>query len=126
MGIHRNQDGNFSDEVWENWTKFSRKDIHRKGPPARLLVTLFGMLRTDHRPDSMKLTGEIQSSSLSPRSEFSEEPVAKRHCPDNLKKLSLEPTSQDPHAIESSVDASMPKNLPGADHGPKFRKFDVQ
>ena len=23
MGIHRNQDGNFSDEVWENWTKLS-------------------------------------------------------------------------------------------------------
>ena len=81
MGIHRNQDGNFSDEAWENWTKLSRKDIHRKGPPARLLVTLFGMPRADHRPDSMKLTGETQSLSSSPRLELSEEPVAKKTLP---------------------------------------------
>ena len=84
------------------------------------------MPQADHMPDAMNPSGETSSSSSSIRVESSEEPVAKRHCPDNPKKLSLEPATQAPHAIEPSVDASMPKSLQGADHGPKFRKLDVQ
>ena len=41
MGIHRNQEGHFCDEVWEDWTGLTRKALTRKCPPARLLVTLF-------------------------------------------------------------------------------------
>ena len=42
LGIHRHQTGHFCDETWENWTTLTRKQLLRKGPPARLMVTIFG------------------------------------------------------------------------------------
>ena len=34
MGVHRNQEGHFCDDAWEDWTGLTRKSLTRKCPPS--------------------------------------------------------------------------------------------
>ena len=118
MGIHRNQVGTFYDDVWENWTTLPHKEILRKGPPSRLLATMFGypksQLPVTSREESM--TQKVHEHQAPERSE---EPPSKRYCPSPQTQSSVV-------APMPAVDANPPKDLPDKHHGPKFLKLDAQ
>ena len=130
MGIHRHQIGHFHDDVWENWTSLTRKDLTRKCQPARLLVTLFGnpkpQISSPEQPDSLKSEQQHQSP------ESTDEPAAKRFCRTANQLLhpeSLEPRTAFPAEspkLETIQDPNMVDSSRRAHHGPKFQKLTAE
>ena len=127
MGILRHQIGHFHDDVWENWTSLTRKDLTRKCQPARLLVTLFGNLKPPI--SSSEQTDETKTEQRHPSPESVAEPCAKRFCRtanQPLPQESLEPstasTAESP-PIENSQDPNMVESSRRAYHGPKFLRL---
>ena len=130
MGILRHQIGHFHDDVWENWTSLTRKDLTRKCQPARLLVTLFG----NPKPpiSSPEQTDELKPEQRHPPPESVAEPCAKRFCRtanQQLPQESLEPstasTAESPNK-ETSQDPNMVESSRRAHHGPKFLRLTAE
>eukprot|EP00435_Cladocopium_sp_Y103_P030423 s994_g7.t1 len=90
MGIHRHQVGHFADEVWENWTTLTRKQLTRKSQPARLLVTLFGNPKNENGSPILSEPPK-QAAPDRQQPEPVEEPVAKRFRTSDPIQPSLEP-----------------------------------
>ena len=72
MGCHRNESGTFTDSQWEDWSVLSRKQVNRKCPPARLLISVFAK-----SPDEVK---RIDTELKRKETDFESEISNKRHC----------------------------------------------
>ena len=64
-GIHRNQEGNFWDRDWEDWSSLSRKDLIRKTQPSRLLMTVFAKRKNANPTDGTTIDAEPSKASSS-------------------------------------------------------------
>ena len=128
MGVHRNQEGHFCDDAWEDWTGLTRKSLTRKCPAARLLVTLFGLPKnmvSKSTPENVTVeaTGH-------PIPEQQDVPDAKRFCfPKNHdQEPSLEPSACSGPKSECSEQS---RDVPNGQtmkisHGPNFMKLSAE
>ena len=119
LGIHRNQDGIFFDDQWEDWTALKRKQLIRKCYPARLIVTIFATKTLENQNNNP--LSDQQSQSLKPNSSspHPDEPFAKRAR--NNQHNSLEPTTST-NQFEPPVTDNRPQ-MNASHHGPKFSKL---
>ena len=127
---HRHQIGHFHDDVWENWTSLTRKELTRKCQPARLLVTPFGtpkpLISSPEQSDDVKIEQRHQGP------ENADEPCAKRFCRTANQQLlqeSLEPNPASPAEspkLEISPDPNMVESSRRAHHGPRFLKLTAE
>ena len=117
IGTHRNMDGHFCDETWEDWTQLSRKNLIRNCPPSRMLITVFARLKalepssssTVERPTSFM--PDLESQSGSKRNP--EDSSVEEHR--DSKRVRIQ--------TDDSPETCSEGNLPIAEHGPRFAKL---
>ena len=114
MGCHRNEAGNFSDQQWENWSNLTRKQVIRKCPPARLLITIFAKTSEEEskvdNPDQKRKTPSTESE-----------------IPN--KRLCVTDKSQENEPIKTdSSDTKTDSIIKCHSHGPRFTSLptDIQ
>ena len=114
MGCHRNEAGNFSDNQWEDWSILTRKQVLRKCPPARLLITIFA-----RHPDE---DGQVDPSDQKRKTSSSEsEHPAKRLCVTDPSQ------KNEPSKVDSSITETN-SQIKCHSHGPRFSSLptDIQ
>lgn len=113
FGVHRNQEGYFWDPEWEEWGQLNRKNLNRKCPPARLLITVFAhrVSSTTHEPP--RNSAPRDSAGNLERSP-SDEQAPKRH----KSHHDVPPTMPSDHTLESDVKPFV------VGHGEKFLQLD--
>ena len=114
MGCHRNEAGNFSDNQWEDWSILTRKQVLRKCPPARLLITIFAR----HTDEDRQVDPSEQKRKTS--SSESEHP-AKRLCVTDPSQ------KNEPSKVDSSITETN-SQIKCHSHGPRFLSLptDIQ
>eukprot|EP00435_Cladocopium_sp_Y103_P060955 s399_g22.t1 len=131
MGIHRHQHGVFSDDAWEDWTKFTRKVLLRKSHPAKVLITLFASPKNNQTPmNTFKF--ENMPKDQSHMTPHPCEPDAKRIClsKNPEKQMSLEPSNAMDSVMfpQAAVDGESPTkgSADASLHGPRFRQLSAE
>ena len=111
-GVHRLQEGYFWDPEWEDWSQLSRKNLNRKCPPARLLITVFA--QRVH-------TATTEAS----------RPHAPRGTEESLEKPEVEQAPkrhkvhhESPSSVNNPDTHHKTETPPFCDHGSKFRQLD--
>ncbi len=113
FGIHRNQEGHFWDPEWEEWNSLSRKNINRKCPPARLLITVFAKRVSNATTEAPRPMTTSESRESLERN--SDEQAPKRHKSHHDDSLPTEdPVCPDKHSPENTA----------IGHGEKFRALE--
>ena len=119
MGINRTNASVFWEEQWEDWTHLTRKQLIRKSPPARLIITVFAAQRSTDPNVAPRETDQ----------QFSEEPHATKRprinpC-DDKKIADAEPSSsQSSQSLEPSVEKQ--SLVSKTQHGPKFMRLSSE
>jgi hypothetical protein len=119
MGINRTNASVFWEEQWEDWTHLTRKQLIRKSPPARLIITVFAAQRSTDPSVAPRETDQ----------QFSEEPHATKRprmnpC-DDKEIADAEPnSSQSSQSLEPSVEKQ--SLVSKTQHGPKFMRLSSE
>ena len=129
MIVKRDGTGNFCEDSWEEWGKLKRKDLLRKGHPARLIVTLFASRPSPSPVENVTIPVPAPAIAMD-----SDGPTAKRPCltkppveaplevPNNAERMPPEGHSGSSKLPCLSPEQSTcdPEPLPKSCHGPKF------
>ena len=105
----------FCDPQWEEWSRMTRKDLIRKCPPSRILVTVFAQKKGDQSPEPSSISSEATADNS--------EPAAKRLRHAEPLSPDLAPTRQVPNVPEVENPAPSGHH---ASHGPKFMKLSPE
>ena len=94
-GVHRNQEGYFWDPEWEDWSHQSRKNLNRKCPPARLLISVFAQRVPTATSEAPQSSAPRETEESLER--FDTEQAPKRHKShhDEFPDASLEPLPEE-------------------------------
>ena len=117
MGTHRNMDGHFCDETWEDCTQLSRKSLIRNCPPSRMLITVFARLKA--LEPSSSSTAEKSTPTISDL----ESQIGLKRSTENENVEEQRDSKRVRFQTDDSSEACSDGKLPIAEHGPRFAKL---